>query len=203
MYVTTARHCKYIDSKAHQYFSKVHEVKVSKTATVNENKNLSKSLLSLQGIPWMKFPVCSTLLGSVRDKIIRQADIIWAGYVVPVVVRFRIVYNFKLFYRTHPPKILKQNCNTVKKYKDEEMHFNSISGCFSDKTRFLIKIGTIMVNTFSNSIQAVSLTDRYMIVLQQLSVMKQWFFICFNKSFFFSWKRSYFSIKIPMGKKKL
>lgn len=73
-YVTTARHCKYIDSKAHRYFSKVHEVKVSKTATVNENKKLSKSLLSLQGIPWTKFPVCSTLLGSVRDKIIRQAD---------------------------------------------------------------------------------------------------------------------------------
>lgn len=72
-YVTTARYCKYRD-KAHRYFSKVHEMKVSKTATVNENKKLSKSLLSLQGIPWTKFPECSTLLGSVRDKIIRQAD---------------------------------------------------------------------------------------------------------------------------------
>lgn len=40
-----------------------------------------------------------------------------------------------------------------------------------------------MVNTFSNSIQAVSFTDRYVTILQQLSVMKQGFFICFSKSF--------------------
>lgn len=86
-------------SKAHQYFSKVHEVKVSRTATAKKNKKISKSSLSLQGIPWMKCPICSTWL------------------------------------------------------------------------------------------------------LRDLSVMKPWFFICFNKSFFFYWSLSCFSIKIPMEKR--
>lgn len=49
-------------SKVRQYFSKVHEVKVSRTAPAKENKKISKSSLRLYGMPWMKCPVCSTWL---------------------------------------------------------------------------------------------------------------------------------------------